>query len=100
MKECCRPRLGSNPRPPGLQSDAHPTEPLRPCSDHMYFHKLLNTREKNIEEQAFQHIDLDDKSKLRYQYFLHVLRAPRSSSSLENIDIKFPKYYNGEKVEK
>ena len=26
-KECCRPRRGSNPRPPGLQSDAHPTEP-------------------------------------------------------------------------
>ena len=22
-KECCRPRRGSNPRPPGLQSDAH-----------------------------------------------------------------------------
>ena len=33
-KECCRPRRGSNPRPPGLQSDAHPTEPPRlalPC---------------------------------------------------------------------
>ena len=29
MKECCRPRRRSNPRPPGLQSDAHPTEPLR-----------------------------------------------------------------------
>ena len=29
-KECCRPRRGSNPRPPGLQSDAHPTEPPRP----------------------------------------------------------------------
>ena len=30
-KECCRPRRGSNPRPPGLQSDAHPTEPPRPA---------------------------------------------------------------------
>ena len=30
MKECCRPRRGLNPRPPGLQSDAHPTEPPRP----------------------------------------------------------------------
>ena len=27
MKECCRPQRGSNPRPPGLQLDAHPTEP-------------------------------------------------------------------------
>ena len=26
-KECCRPWRGLNPRPPGLQSDAHPTEP-------------------------------------------------------------------------
>ena len=26
MKECCRPRRGSNPRPPGLQLDTHPTE--------------------------------------------------------------------------
>ena len=31
-KKCCRPRRGSNPRPPGLQSDAHPTELLRPYS--------------------------------------------------------------------
>ena len=30
-KECCRPRRGSNLRPPGLQSDAHPTEPPRPA---------------------------------------------------------------------
>ena len=30
-KECCRPWRGSNPRPPGLQSDAHPTEPPRPA---------------------------------------------------------------------
>ena len=30
-KECCRPRQGSNPRPPGLQSDAYPTEPPRPA---------------------------------------------------------------------
>ena len=37
-KECCRPRRGSNPRPPGLQSDAHPTEPPRPA---IYFmHKI------------------------------------------------------------
>ena len=28
-KECCRPWRGSNPQPPGLQSDAHPTEPPR-----------------------------------------------------------------------
>ena len=32
MKECCRPRRGSNPQPPGLQSDAHPTEPPRPAN--------------------------------------------------------------------
>ena len=32
-KECCRPRRGSNPQPPGLQSDAHPTEPPRPALD-------------------------------------------------------------------
>ena len=31
MKECCWPRRGLNPRPPGLQSDAHPTEPPRPA---------------------------------------------------------------------
>ena len=31
-KECCRPRRGSNPRPSGLQSDAHPTEPTRPAT--------------------------------------------------------------------
>ena len=31
MKECCQSRRGSNPRPPGLQSDAHPTEPPRPA---------------------------------------------------------------------
>ena len=30
-KECCQPRRGSNPRPPGLQSDAHPTAPPRPA---------------------------------------------------------------------
>ena len=30
MKECCRPQRGSNLRPPGLQSDGHPTEPSRP----------------------------------------------------------------------
>ena len=29
-KECCRPRRGSNPRPPGLQLNPHPTEPPRP----------------------------------------------------------------------
>ena len=29
-KECCRPRRGSNPRPSGVQSDAHPTEPPKP----------------------------------------------------------------------
>ena len=34
-KECCRPRRLSNPRPPGLQLEAHPTEPPRPafCSE-------------------------------------------------------------------
>ena len=37
-KECCRPRRGSNPRPPGLQLDAHPTEPLRPAG-HVVFSK-------------------------------------------------------------
>ena len=26
-KECCRPQRGSNPRPPALHSDAHPTAP-------------------------------------------------------------------------
>ena len=31
MKEYCRPRRGWNPRPPGLQLDAHPTEPPRPA---------------------------------------------------------------------
>ena len=30
-KECFRPRRGSNPRPPGLQSDAYPTESPRPA---------------------------------------------------------------------
>ena len=30
-KECCRPLRGLNPRPPGRQSDAHQTEPLRPA---------------------------------------------------------------------
>ena len=30
MKESCRPRRGSNLRPPGLQSDTHPTAPPRP----------------------------------------------------------------------
>ena len=29
-KECCRPRRGLNPWPPGLQSDLHPTKPPRP----------------------------------------------------------------------
>ena len=29
-KECCRPQRGSNPRPPGLQLNPHPTEPPRP----------------------------------------------------------------------
>ena len=28
-KKCCRTRLGSNPRPPDHQSEAHPTEPPR-----------------------------------------------------------------------
>ena len=28
-KKCCRLRRGSNPPPPGLQSDMHPTEPPR-----------------------------------------------------------------------
>ena len=32
-KECCRPWWGSNPRPSGLQSDAHPTEPPRPANN-------------------------------------------------------------------
>ena len=31
-KECCRPRRGPNPWPPGLQSDAHPTDPPRPAA--------------------------------------------------------------------
>ena len=31
-KECCQPRRGSNPRPSGLQSDAHPTEPPGPAN--------------------------------------------------------------------
>ena len=30
-KECCRPRRGLNPRPSGLQSNAHQTEPPRPA---------------------------------------------------------------------
>ena len=30
-EECCRPRRGLNQRPPGLQLNAHPTEPLRPA---------------------------------------------------------------------
>ena len=30
-KECCRPRWGLDPQPPGLQSGAHPTEQLRPA---------------------------------------------------------------------
>ena len=30
MKECCQPQRGLNPRPPGLQSDAHPSELPRP----------------------------------------------------------------------
>ena len=31
-KECCRPWQGLNLRPPGLQSDVHPTEPPRPTT--------------------------------------------------------------------
>ena len=38
-KECCRPRWGSKPRPPGLQSDAHPTEPLRPAKAKIIYKK-------------------------------------------------------------
>ena len=32
MKECCRPRQGSNLGPLCLQSDVHPTEPPRPAN--------------------------------------------------------------------
>ena len=31
MKECCQPRRASNPRPPGLQSDAHPSHAVGKC---------------------------------------------------------------------
>ena len=43
-KECCRPRRGSNPRPPGLQSDAHPTEPPRPAGMCIVCHGLFALR--------------------------------------------------------
>ena len=37
IKECCQPRRGSNPRPPGLQSDVHPNEPPRPVKKNQWF---------------------------------------------------------------
>ena len=36
-KECCWPWRGSNPQPPGLQLDAHPTEPRRPAKFMLMF---------------------------------------------------------------
>ena len=47
-KECCRPRRGSNPRPPGLQSDAHPTEPPRPALyDKTYNRTCVTSRDSD-----------------------------------------------------
>ena len=36
MQEWCLTQRGSNPQPPDHQSDAHPTEPLRPAKDCVY----------------------------------------------------------------
>ena len=44
-KECCRPRRGLNPRPPGLQSDAHPTAPPRPA----IYWKLINVADDKAD---------------------------------------------------
>ena len=43
-KECCRPRRESNPRPPGLQPDAHPTEPPRPAGQQYTIHKSTKSK--------------------------------------------------------
>ena len=55
-KECCRPRRGSNPRPPGLQSNAHPTEPPRPavCVDYMHMCQFFIRSLENIIQLRIQ----------------------------------------------
>ena len=51
MKKCCRSRRGSSPRPPGLQSDAHPTEPPNMPSNSMQnqsnYHQQFNEEDLN-----------------------------------------------------
>ena len=49
-KECCRPRRESNPRPPGLQSDTHPTEPPMPRRDSRGDEREGQGRKRNMNE--------------------------------------------------
>ena len=58
-KECCRPRRSSNPRPPGLQSDAHPTEPPRPALVMLKGMFKLHTNSKSIADWDAQKSDLE-----------------------------------------
>ena len=50
-KECCRPPWGSNPRPPGLQSEAHPTEPPRLA----WILLTVSTKNKDTDETVGMH---------------------------------------------
>ena len=64
--ECCRTRRGSNPRPPCHQSDAHPTEPLRPADGtlKMLFSFPYQTSERDV---SFKLRPSEWKAKLKFQ---------------------------------
>ena len=75
-KECCRPRRGSNPRPPGLQSDAHPTAPPRPAQNRLIEAILMCTLNLPL-------LCTIEKMLLNYRHLLPVL-APKLTLSGSN----------------
>ena len=96
-KECCRPQLGSNPRPPGLQLDAHPTEPLRPASpaftDNPLYTALWHHSNKNsmaINNRYLDslvndnHVDNNLKEILMYVYYGSIVNNPPKKPRLMN----------------
>ena len=77
-KECCRLRRGSNPRPPGLQSNADPTEPPRPAF--VMCRMLYKLRERiHILAGTWCLFNVASASKKRYKDF--------TTSQLRRLDV-------------
>ena len=100
-KECCRPQRGLNPRPPGLQSDAHPTEPPRPnyyITHSLTKHWLITTASQSHSLRCWLYQEVPYKVSLGVTRWFHLyIRGyvghlqGQSKGSWEGVTISYDK---------